>query len=199
MMKRSFKLHLFIRLVFITAAILYSNRMVAQHFLTLQLRNQIHQDMGRALETCGDDFKDRQQFLNCFKSQDKGSLISNVSDFYLLCHQSVEACQPQLNKDVTVEAAGRDAAIELLRGRAADQVWFVARHAGELTGPEIWLKDTDVDHMVLQMWKLRDQNLLRVLPIVLVLLGLMAWYMTRVALRPVESVSYTHLRAHETN
>jgi signal transduction histidine kinase len=106
----------------------------------------------------------------------------------MLCHQSVEACQPQLNKDVTLEAAGSDAAIELLRGRAADQVWFVARHAGELTGPEIWLKDTDVDHMVLQMWKLRDQNLLRVLPIVLVLLGLMAWYMTRVALRPVESI-----------
>jgi len=198
-MNRSFKLHLFIRLVFITAAILYSNRMVAQHFLTEQLRNQIHQEMGRALQTCGDDFKDRQKFLNCFKSQDKGSLISNVSDFYMLCHQSVEACQPQLNKDVTVEAAVNDAAIELLRGRAADQVWFVARHAGELTGPELWLKDTDVDHMMLQMWKLRDQNLLRVLPIVLILLGLMAWYMTRVALRPVESIERKMSSLNATN
>lgn len=187
-MKRSFKLHLFIRLLLITAVILISNRMVAQYFLTEQLRNQIHQDMGRALQTCGDVFKDRQQFLNCFKSQEKGSLISNVSDFYVLCHHSVDACQPKLNKDATLEVAGSDGSIELLRGRAADQVWFVARRTGELTGPELWLKDTDADHMVLQMWKLRDQNLVRVLPIVLILLGLMALYMTRLALDPIVSI-----------
>ena len=187
-MKRSFKLHLFIRLVLITAAILYSNRMVAQHFLTEQLRNQIHQDMGRALHTCGDEFNDRQEFLNCFKSQDKGSIISNVSDFYVLCHQSVEACRPQLGQVITTQAADVDPILELLRGRAAEEVWFVARRAGELSGPEIWLTQTDADQMVLQMWNLRDQNLLRVLPIVLILLGLMAWYMTRVALRPVESI-----------
>ena len=187
-MKRSFKLHLFIRLVLITAAILFSNRLVAQYFLTEQLRNQIHQDMGRALQTCGDDFEDRQKFLNCFKSQDKGSLISNVSDFYMLCHPSFQACQPQLNKDVTVEATGSDDAIELLRGRVTDEVWFVARHTGALTGSELWLKETDADRTVLQMWNLRDQNLIRVLPIVLFLLGLMAWYMTRLTLRPLESI-----------
>jgi signal transduction histidine kinase len=176
------------RLVLITAAILYSNRMVAQHFLTEQLRDQIHQDMGRALATCGDDFKDRQNFLNCFKSQDKGSLISNASDFYRLCHQTVEACQPQLDQVVTTQTAMSDPTIELLRGRAAEEVWYLARHTGELSAPEIWLTQTDADRMVLQMWNLRDQNLLRVLPIVLFLLGLMAWYMTRVALRPVESI-----------
>jgi signal transduction histidine kinase len=68
-----------------------------------------------------------------------------------------------------------------------------------LTGPELWLKDTDVDHMMLQMWKLRDQNLLRVLPIVLILLGLMAWYMTRVALRPVESIERKMSSLNATN
>jgi signal transduction histidine kinase len=187
-MKRSFKLHLFIRLVLITAAILFSNRMVAQHFLTEQLRNQIHQDMGRALQTCGDDFNDRQKFLNCFKSQDKGSLISNVSDFYVLCHQSVESCRPQLDQVFTTQTAGSDLTIELLRGHAAEEVWFVARHTGELSDLEIWITQTDADRMVLQMWNLRDQNLLRVLPIVLVLLGLMAWYMTRLALGPVVSI-----------
>jgi signal transduction histidine kinase len=187
-MKRSFKLHLFIRLVLITAAILYSNRMVAQHFLTEQLRNQIHQDMGRALQTCGDDFKDQQKFINCFKSQDKGSLISNASDFYRLCHHSVEACQPKLDQVFTTQTAAVDLSIELLSGRAKDEVWFVARHTGKLSDPEIWITQTDADRLMLQMWELRDQNLLRVLPIVLILLGLMAWYMTRVALRPVESI-----------
>jgi signal transduction histidine kinase len=42
--------------------------------------------------------------------------------------------------------------------------------------------------MVQQMWQLRDQNLIRVLPVVIVLLAMMAWYVTRLVLRPVVSI-----------
>jgi signal transduction histidine kinase len=68
-----------------------------------------------------------------------------------------------------------------------------------LSDPEIWITQTDADRMVLQMWDLRDQNLLRVLPIVLSLLGLMAWYMTRVVLRPVESIERKMSGLNATN
>ena len=81
MLKRSLKLHLFIQLLLISFGIILSNRVLAQYFLTDQLRDQIHLDMARALTTCGDDFDHKSTFLNCFKAQDKGSLISNVADF----------------------------------------------------------------------------------------------------------------------
>ncbi len=197
MLRRSFKLHLFIRLVLITFAILFSNRMLAQHFLTEQLRDQIHQDMGRALTTCGDDFNHRRTFLNCFKAQDKASLISNVSDFYVLCSNTSElatdtntpACRSQLTQATsTMLSDASHPAVELVRGQIDEDVVFSARYADALNGQEIRLKQTDADRMVLQMWQLRDQNLIRVLPVVIVLLAMMAWYVTRLVLRPVVSI-----------
>ena len=137
-LKRSFTLHLFIRLVLITFAILFSNRMLAQHFLTEQLRNQIHQDMARALTTCGDDFNHRSTFLNCFKAQDKASLISNVSDFYVLCNNTSELataantpiCRSQLAQTTsTMLSDASHPAVELVRGQIDEDVVFSARYA----------------------------------------------------------------------
>ncbi len=197
MLKRSFTLHLFIRLVLITFAILFSNRMLAQHFLTEQLRNQIHQDMARALTTCGDDFNHRSTFLNCFKAQDKASLISNVSDFYVLCNNTSELataantpiCRSQLAQTTsTMLSDASHPAVELVRGQVDEDVVFSVRYADALNRQEIRLKQTDADRMVLQMWQLRDQNLIRVLPVVIVLLAIMAWYVARLVLRPVVSI-----------
>lgn len=197
MLRRSLKLHLFIQLLLISFGIILSNRILAQHFLTEQLRNQIHQDMARALTTCGDDFNHSGKFLNCFKAQDKGSLLSNVSDFYVLCHMAHQLstegdkpmCRSQLAQTTsTILSDTSYQAVELVRGQLGEDVVFAVRYADALNGQEIRLKQTDADRMVLQMWQLRDQNLIRVLPVVLLLLFLSAWYMTRSVLMPVISI-----------
>lgn len=197
MFRRSLKLHLFIQLLLISFGIILSNRILAQHFLTEQLRDKIHQDMARALTTCGDDFNHSSKFLNCFKAQDKGSLLSNVSDFYVLCPTANQiaidadtpVCRSQLAQATsTMLSDASHQAVELVRGQLGEDVVFAVRYADALNGQEIRLKQTDADRMVQQMWQLRDQNLIRVLPVVLVLLFLSAWYMTRSVLRPVVSI-----------
>ena len=194
-MKRSLKLQIFIRLLLVTAVILVANRMLAQQFLTEQLRDQIHHDMGRALQTCVSDFDDRTKFLTCFKEQEKGGLISNVADYYLLCRTSVESmhessggCRNTFEVVTASEYLEGDIPIELRRGRVKDDVWFSARQAGELQGAELWVKEIDADQMVLQMWALRDRNLIKVLPVVLVMLSVMGWYMSRMILDPITSM-----------
>ncbi len=197
MFRRSLKLHLFIQLILISFGIILSNRILAQHFLTEQLRDKIHQDMARALTTCGDDFNHSSTFLNCFKAQDKGSLLSNVSDFYVLCNNTSELaistntpmCSSRLAQTTsTILSDASHPAVELVRGQLGEDVVFSVRYADALNGQEIRLKQTDADRMVQQMWQLRDQNLIRVLPVVLLLLLLSAWYMTRSVLRPVVSI-----------
>ena len=194
-MKRSLKLQIFIRLLLVTAVILFANRMLAQQFLTEQLRDQIHHDMGRALQTCASDFDDRTKFLTCFKDQEKGGLISNAADYYLLCrsaveptHESAEECRNKFAEVTSSEYLKGNTPIELRRGLVKGDVWFSARQAGELNGAELWVKEIDADQMVLQMWALRDRNLLRVLPVVIVMLGLLGWYMSRVILDPITSM-----------
>lgn len=88
-MKNSFKFHLYLRLTLIVFAIIGANRLIAQYFLTDQLRAEIHQKMGFALNHCELSFHNRKDFLTCFKDQEPGNLISNVADHYVMCSEQI--------------------------------------------------------------------------------------------------------------
>lgn len=208
-MQRSFKLQLFIRLFLITAAVIGANRMIAQHFLTQQVSERIHLDMGETLGSCAQNFDDRVQFLSCFKDKNKGDLISNVSDFYVLCQRGKEArglspsdeC-PAIDADQFWGSAQHRVVneIELSNGPSISSgIWYAARFSGRLDGSEIWLRESDANKMVDQMWALRDRNLIRVVPIIVLMLGLMTLYVMRVMMRPITSIQENMVRLDATN
>lgn len=198
-MKRSFKFQIFIRLIFITFMIVGANRLIAQQFLKEQVRDQIHQEMARALNICESKFDNREAFLACFKALEKGNLISNVSDFYVLCRRpvggqpaaSIESCPEQEVIDFWKTHQHNDVdGVHFYRGNLADEPWLAVALKAQAGGPEVWIKQIDVDFMVDQMWALRDRNLIRVVPIVLIMLLLMTFYMTRLMMRPVVDLEY---------
>ena len=208
-MKRSFKLQLFLRLFFITAAIIAANRIIAQHFLANQLRDRIHHEMAVALTSCEQKFGDRAKFLTCFKDKNKGDLISNVSDFYVLCqrgHQargllSSDSC-PLINTDAFWDGEQHQVANQIDLSRAesiSEGLWLAVKFSGRLDGPEVWLRETDASKMIDQMWALRDQNLIRVFPFIVLMLGLMTLYMMRVIMHPISSIEENMLRLNVTN
>lgn len=198
-MKRSFKLHLFLRLLVIIFVIIGANRMIAQQFLTEQLREQIHQEMGLALSRCESSINERQTFLTCFKANEPGSLLSNVADFYVIC----SSADPSLNAPDGV--CRREDQVDFWRGKASffqedlqfssgevfEQSWMAVRFSERKDGVEIWIKETDADRMVSQMWALRDRNLIRVLPIVLLMVLLLNIYITRELMKPVNRIQDT--------
>lgn len=193
-MKRSFKFQIFIQLLFITFMIVGANRLIAQQFLKEQVRDQIHQDMALALNTCERHFENRTAFLACFKALEKGSLISNVSDFYVLCRRSVkdasaasvERCPDQGGESFWRSHPHSDVnEHSFYRGPLNDEPWLAVKFKEQVSGPEVWIKQNDVDYMVDQMWALRDRNLVRVMPIVIIMLILMTIYMTRLMMRPI--------------
>ena len=196
-MKRSFKLHLFLRLILLVFVIIGANRLIAQQFLTEQLRDEIHQEMGFALKTCELSFDNRKEFLNCFKDSEPGSLISNVADYYVMCpaqeglssKSSSEICQRDAATDFwnSKDSMSRDS-IQFSNGELANVKWLAVKFAGRPDGPEVWIKLTDVDRMVTQMWALRDRNLIRVLPIIFVMVFLLNLYITRVLMNPVNTI-----------
>lgn len=208
-MQRSFKLQLFLRLFLITAAIIGANRIIAQHFLSQQVSERIQLDMGEALSSCAHKFDDRAQFLNCFKDRKKGDLISNAADFYVLCQSGQQArgltssdqC-PMIELDQFWAGAQfrTVSEIDLSNGKAAPAgIWFAARLSGRLDGPEVWIRKTDASTMIDQMWALRDRNLIRVVPIIVLMLGLMTLYMMRVIMKPIASIEENMRRLNATN
>ena len=208
-MRRSFKVQLFIRLFLVTAAVIGANRLIAQHFLAQQVSERIQLEMGEALISCAQKFDDRPQFLTCFKDRNKGDLISNVSDFYVLCQKDHRArgaspddqC-PAINAEQFWSGSNHRVVnqMDLSKGEPDSAGrWFAARMSGRLDGPEIWIRESDANKIVDQMWALRDRNLIRVVPIIVLMLGLMTLYMMRVIMNPITSIEENMLRLNATN
>lgn len=199
-MNRSFKAHLFIRLFLIAIGIIVANRYLAQHFLTQQQREQVHQEMGRALRSCSDQFDHRDQFLSCFKALDKGDVMNNVSDFYLLCQKPLRCPNEDSDDFWRAKKNAMQEQIDFASGTLGDgETWLAVRFIGKTDGPEVWIKQSDADKMVKQMWDLRDRNLLRVLPVIIILLLLMTFYMTRVLMRPITSIEESLAELNASN
>lgn len=194
MKTRSFQLHVFVMLLVVSFAIIFSNRLIAQYFLTQQLRDQIHVDMGRGMTTCADNMQDKAKFLSCFHWLNDGSLIASASDFYVLCPKASHAadamqagaCAIQFAQEpVRQQIDGTAADVELLRGIRLGEMWFQAKRAGMTDGPVVWLKQSEADVLVGLMWELRDRNLFRVVPIIFALLIVLSWLCVQMMLRPM--------------
>jgi hypothetical protein len=62
---KSFKLHIFIRLVITSFLVIWSNRLVAQYFLTKQLEQVVYDQMSLTLTDCQSQVVDRELFDRC--------------------------------------------------------------------------------------------------------------------------------------
>lgn len=208
MNKRSFQLHVFFLLLTVTFAIIFSNRVIAQYFLTQQLRDQIHVDMGRGLTACSGNMQDKLEFLSCFHAKDDGSLIGGASDFYVLCPKLSDAAEaiqagvcamPFTQEPLRQQIDGMAAQIELLRGDRQGEMWFQARFEDMAHGPVLWLKQSDADVLVERLWELRDRNLFRVAPIIIILLLVLSWLCVRTLLRPMRVIEQTISNLNDAN
>ena len=95
---KSFKLHLFIRLVITTFLVIWSNRMVAQYFLAEQLTEQINDQISLTLTQCFHDSGDRENFNQCARKNHKLDVSRYLVEYYVLCGQAVTNTDPKNNQ-----------------------------------------------------------------------------------------------------
>jgi signal transduction histidine kinase len=208
MKTRSFQFHMFLLLLLVAFTIIFSNRVIAQFFLTQQLRDQIHVDMGRVLIACSGSMQDKPEFLSCFHAVDAGSLVGSASDYYVLCpkvSQAAEAIQagvcamPFTQEPERQKLDDMPPEVELLRGLRQGEMWYQARSTGMADGPVMWLKQSDADVLVGRLWELRDRNLFRVLPIIFTLLAILSWFCVQMLLRPMRLMEQTISNLNDAN
>ncbi|MEY2678105.1 MAG: hypothetical protein RLZ00_797 [Pseudomonadota bacterium] len=195
-MKKSFKVRVFFHVIAITAVVIGSNRLIAQHLLTDQLQTRIHQEMGIALETCEDLFQKPNAFASCFKATEKGGLFSNMSDFYVLCDRQKgnantnSMCQTLLaNPDFWQgEAVSTSGHMTYSHGVIDHESWYAVRFSDPKKSTEVWLESKEIDALMLRVWALRDRNTVYVLPTILCMLLLLTLYLTFVVMRPITTI-----------
>jgi signal transduction histidine kinase len=205
---RSFHVHVFVFLLAVAIAIIVSNRVIAQYFLTQQLRVQIQVDMGRALINCSGNIQDKPKFFACSHSMDEGSLLGSAADYYVLCPnlshttegmQASACAAPFAQVPIRLPLEGMDANVELLSGLRQGELWYQAKRTDIADSPVLLLKQSDADLFLDRLWKVRDRNLLRVAPIVLILLAIFSWLSVRMMLRPLRLIEQTISNLNDSN
>jgi len=195
---KSFKLHLFIRLVITTFLVIWSNRLVAQYFLADQLKEQVNNQMSLTLTDCYQDSIDRELFNQCARQTHKIDLSRYLVEYYVLCgdgiqHEDVKT--RQLCSDLkdnktawTIYDAPDSQAVQHATLQHDGMNWQAFRFKDNLTSPQIVLAQSEFDRLLAQMWELRDRNLFKVVPSIFILLGFLAIYMNFVFMRPLKEI-----------
>jgi signal transduction histidine kinase len=187
-------------MLFATTGIIFSNRIIAQFFLAQQLQDAIHVDMGRALATCSEQSTDKHAFLTCFKMTDQASVISNASDFYVLCQPPELACPGIFDADaLNLTLPQPDVAVDYWRGYIHDELWMAVRQVGHIKSLQIWIKSSDADVIRQKLWGLRDQNLWRVAPFIFLFLMILSWVAAKIIMRPIHEIEQSISRLNANN
>ena len=195
---KSFKLHLFIRLVITTFLVIWSNRLVAQYFLAEQLKEQVNNQMSLTLTDCYQDSIDRERFNQCARQTHKIDLSRYLVEYYVLCGDGIqheELKTRQMCSDLkdnktawTIYDAPDSHAAQHATLQHEGVIWQAVRFKDNQTSPQIVLAQSEFDRLLAQMWELRDRNLFRVVPSIFILLGFLAIYMNFVFMRPLKEI-----------
>jgi signal transduction histidine kinase len=153
--------------------------------------------MQNALPLCAQLIEDKDAFSRCYRSFTSDRLIKNFSDEFVLCHPKINlgAIAPPLpcaSADSASDfwAAGQfadNAQVQGVINTLDNQTWHALRLT-EQPGVQIFMSQVNLNRYLSDIWKLRDDHLIYVLPIILVLLTILTYLQVRFAMQPVESL-----------
>jgi signal transduction histidine kinase len=207
-MKRSFKLRLFMAMMCIAIVVLVANRLIATALVNQQTATTLHLQMQTGIQMCAYAIERQDLFLGCYKTFAHERLIKNLSDEFVLCQEGTST--NPLEQDPPCSSAQSGSAfwaapmfvndkqvqgvINTLNGRT----W----HAVRLTGhPEtqLFLNEVTLQGYLHDIWKIRDDTLIFVAPILLALLIGATLIQIRFAMTPIESLQAALKRVNTRN
>lgn len=207
-MKRSFKLRMFIAMMCIACLIIFSNRLIAHGMVKRQSTATLHLQMQTGIQMCSDKIENRDLFLSCYKNFSKGRLIRYLSDELVLCQKGIAISPKEQDPPCSTATSSsafwaspmfvNDKNVQGVINDLDSSRW----HAVRLTDrPEtqIFLNEVTLESYLIDIWQLRDDNLIFVMPIVLVLLVVATLILIRFAMVPIESLQAALKRVDTRN
>ena len=190
-MNKSFKLHLFVRMLFATVIILLANRQISQNFLSNQTEERMRTEMAVDLEICQQPLTQRSEFIRCAESNQSGSVYNAIKHHYHLCASqntasSDKLCEQikQLNISWQTKTDSTATAPVFSTIVIDGESWLATKH--EQSQNVLLLNQKWVADFVTQLWKIRDQNIAKSIPTVLISVMLLALYMVFIVMRSLK-------------
>lgn len=197
-MKKSFHLHLFIRIFIATAVIIYANRILAQYLTTRHLHERIEQSIAQTLEKCQNEAANANVFLLCAARGNRGDALSSVSEYYVLCepqdgHSAPEEDLPCMQARQTTPSQYSELetvsdTVQMSRLTIDHEEWLAFSLLQFPDKARVMIRPADITHYVNSIWNLRDRILIYVLPVIIAMLTALTLFMTWSVMRPIRQL-----------
>lgn len=195
--KKSFKVYVFIHVFITTVLIIVVNRQISQYFLQVQLKQQIEVNLVQDAVACGHLLKSKEVFFACVaKNSDSADFTRSLTSSYVLCDSPTagtsltsSVCQKLAETESPVKTAVFNGSLVIV-GKD-DEQWYAARKKDDQDSNYLMLPTSSAREMIDNVRGLRDRNLIFTLPFILLSLGLLTFYVTRLLFRPVQSIKKT--------
>ncbi len=195
-MRRSFKLHLFIRMFLAAMLIVFVNRQISQNFLRDQTEQMMHAEMAQDLSVCQSKLMDTTDFIRCAQGIEKNKIYNSLKDAYLTCpirrngNHDLPICAQASASDVVWQTniSGKFPDVEFSEIRQQDEAWLAMRSANTTVTGVLLLNQFSISSFVDQLWQIRDSNLAKSIPALVISVLLLALYIVFIMLRPLRLI-----------
>jgi signal transduction histidine kinase len=206
---RSLTLLLSVQIIISCALVIGANRLLAKHFITMDVYQSVEAEMLAGLAPCADLIEKRADFLTCYRTINAENASRYVSDAFVIC--GVNASRPE--DDDREQCNEIDPAMvkwlsptqsdtffqRLVITMAARPEWVGLRLNNAPDSPRILINKRDTSHFLDRLWGYRDNHLLLVLPFIVLLCAFVALLAIRLMMVPIASLERSLLKLSADN
>ena len=145
---------------------------------------------------CGHLADKEEAFLFCTFNNGEHTISRLVNNEYVLCNPNptvpslaIGACQKLADTELTVQTAVPHGRLGIVG--QDNEPWYVARKNDDTHAYALMLPASAATDLKDKIRGLRDRNLIFTLPFILLSLGLLTFYITRLLFKPVQSIKNT--------
>ena len=204
-MPKSLRIQLFLQALVCLALIVAGNRLLSWYVARVYVAHLVEQNMVSVLRQCQGLSADGRRLRACAADATADSLLEGLSLHLQLCPGSFSPdrasalcaqLQPAALKWHALaaeDASGAQQSEAMLDGQA----WLAFR--SQDGAESILLKKSRRDDFVKNMWDLRNRVFLYVIPLLVLAMGFLAWFLIRQLMRPLNQLRDTMTRLSSSN
>lgn len=199
-MNRSLKIHIFIHVVILASVIVFSNRIISQWLLLDQMNSLLKNGLVAAFVACEKDIDNPEQFFMCHRKISPTNILNSFADSYVLCPP--QSSSNTVNRSPVCNLGLRQSALwngaqqipnqkmELGSLDIQGEKWIGVRRTalGDNESAVLMVNQATAAVVLQQLWSFRDRNLVFALPIIVLMLMILAIYLTYLLTHAVASL-----------
>ncbi len=185
--------------------VILANRYLAKLLVSGDIYSHTGREISAGMQACSHLINVRTDFLECYENANQQSMTSHISDSLVICGADgtpllptdTNACSASgITNIVWFDEPSRglwfdDIAPSLtqqdwLRSIYSRFEWMGVRDQNRSSQPWVMVRTRDIEKFLEELWQVRDNHLVYVLPFILLLIVMVGFWLIRAVLEPVK-------------